>query len=122
VTDLGASFGNTGNSLTRSKSAPQQYADSKFVDKTTPTHVDFVLHSRPFFLTAINVPNYQMRTKMEAITKDVPRADARWLGRRLALLSARQIRDGFRAGGYTPGEVTIYTQAIRKRIAALNAL
>lgn len=122
VTDLGASFGNTGNSLTRSKSAPQEYADSKFVEKATSTSVDFALHSRPFFLTAVDVPNYQMRTRLEAIARNIPRADARWLGRRLSLLSERQVGDGFRAGGYTPDEVAVYTQALRTRIAALNAL
>lgn len=122
VTDLGASFGNTGNSLTRSKSAPQEYADSTFVEKTTPASVDFVLHSRPLFLSAINVPNYQMRTRIEAITRLIPRADAKWLGRRLSLLSDAQIGDGFRAGGYTPDEVAIYARAVRQRIAQLIAL
>ena len=122
VTDLGASFGNTGNSLTRSKSAPQEYADSKFVERATPADVDFVLHSRPFFLTAIDVPNYQMRTRIEAVTKKIPRADAKWLGRRLALLSDKQIGDAFRAGGYTPHETDVYRQAVRKRIAELKAL
>jgi hypothetical protein len=122
VTDLGASFGNTGNSITRSKSAPQEYADSKFVDKATSAYVDFVMHSRPFFLGAFDVPNYQMRTRIEAITKKVPRADAKWLGRRLALLSDKQIGDGFRAGGYKADEIAVYTQAVRKRIAELNAL
>jgi hypothetical protein len=122
VTDLGASFGNTGNTLTRSKSAPQEYADSKFVEKTTSATVDFVLHSRPFFLTAIDVPNYQMRTRIEAITKLIPRADAKWLGRRLSMLSDAQIGDGFRAGGYTSAEVAIYARAVRQRIAQLNAL
>ena len=122
VTDLGASFGHTGNSLTRSKSEPQEYADSKFVEKTTSASVDFVLHSRPFFLTAVAVPNYQMRTRIEAITKAIPRADAKWLGRRLSLLSDAQIGDGFRAGGYTADEVLVYMQAFRRRLAALSAL
>jgi hypothetical protein len=122
VSDLGASFGTTGNSITRSKSAPQEYADSKFVDKATSAYVDFALHSRPFFLTALDVPNYEMRTRIEAITRKIPRADAKWLGRRLALLSNAQIADGFRAGGYTADEVMVYTQAVRKRIVALNAL
>ena len=88
----------------------------------TEGSVDLVLHSRPFFLTALAVPNYQMRTRIEAITRNIPRADARWLGRRLALLSDRQIGDGFRAAGYTAGEVALFTQALRKRIAALTAL
>jgi hypothetical protein len=112
VTDLGASFGNTGNSLTRSKSAPREYADSKFVENASSDLIDFVLHSRPFFLSAVNVPNYQTRTRMEA----------KWLGNRLAMLSDKQIRDCFRAAGYAPPEIGVYTQAVRKRIAALNAL
>ena len=122
VTDVGAAFGNTGNSLTRSKSVPKDYADSPFVEKMTPDFVDFVLHSRPFFLSVINVANYRDRTRMEQITKNIPRADARWLGHRLSMLSAAQIRDGFRAAGYTRQEVETYTHAMRKRIAELEAL
>jgi hypothetical protein len=122
VSDLGASFGNTGNSLTRSKSEPQEYADSKFVEHSASGSVDFVMHSRPFFLGALDIPNYEMRTRIEAITKKIPRADAKWLGQRLALLSDRQIADGFRAGGYAPADVIVYTQALLKRIAALNTL
>jgi hypothetical protein len=122
VSDLGASFGNTGNSFTRSKSAPQEYADSKFIDKATSGLIDFVLHSRPFFLLAVNVPNYQARTKMEAITRGIPRADAKWLGHRLSMLSGQQISDCFRAAGYPSDEIGIYAEAVRQRIAELNAL
>jgi hypothetical protein len=122
VADVGATFGNTGNSITRSKSQPTQYADSTFIQNQTSDFVDFVLHSRPFFLSAVNVPNYRDRTRMEQVTKHIPRADARWLGHRLSQLSAQQIRDGFRAGGYTREEVETYTQAMRGRIAELGAL
>jgi hypothetical protein len=122
VTDVGAAFGNTGNSLTRSKSVPKDYADSPFVEKMTPDFIDFVLHSRPFFVSAINIPNYRDRTRMEQVTKHIPRADAKWLGQRLSLLSEEQIRDGFRAAGYTHEDIEMYTQAMRKRIAELDAL
>ncbi len=108
--------------LTRSKSVPEDYAESTFVEKTTPGFVDFVLHSRPFFLSAVNVPNYRDRTRMEQVTKHIPRADAEWLGRRLSRLSGEQIRDAFRAGGYTKEEVELYTRSMRKRIAELSAL
>jgi hypothetical protein len=81
-----------------------------------------VLHSRPFFLSAINVPNYRDRTRMEEVTKHIPRADARWLGHRLSMLSTKQIRDGFRAGGYTHEEIEVFTQVMRKRIAQLRAM
>ena len=122
VSDMGATLGNTGNSFTRSKSVPKDYAASAFIGATTPGFVDFVLHSRPFLLSVFNVPNYRARTRMEAVTQHIPRSDARWLGARLAQLSEAQIRDGFRAGGYTPDDIEIYTQAMRKRIAALGAL
>jgi len=122
ISDAGASFGRTGKAGTRSKGDPRDYAGSKFIAKVHPTSVDLVLHSRPFFLSAIAVTNYLERSKMEQITKDVPRADARWLGQRLSKLTDRQIRDGFRAAGFGPGDVDILAKAIRKRIAALKAL
>lgn len=122
VVDLGATLGNTGNSFTRSKGSPKGYAGSKFIDKATPGFVDFVLHSRPFFLTVIDVSNYRERLRMEQIPKHIPRADARWLGQRLSMLTEEQIRDCFRAADYAPEEIEIYAQTVRKRIAQLNAL
>ena len=122
VSDLGASLGNTGNNFTRSKSSPKDYARSKFIKKSNAEFVDFVMHSRPFFLAVFNFPNYRARTRMEKITKHIPRDDAKWLGQRLSQLSEEQVRDCFRAAGYTPEEIAIYTQAVRKRIAELNAL
>jgi hypothetical protein len=122
VSDVGATFGSTGNSFTRSKSVPKDYAAAKSIEKTTPDFIDFVMHSRPFALSAINVANYRDRTRMEQITKHIPRAAATWLGHRLGKLSEEQIRDGFRAAGYEPDEVEVYTEAVRKRIADLQAL
>jgi hypothetical protein len=122
VSDVGATFGKTGNSFTRSKSVLKDYAGSKFIGNATPQYVDFVMHSRPFFLTAFDVPNYRKRTRMEKVARHVPRADAKWLGERLSQLSEEQIRDCFRAAGYGPEEVEGYTKAVQKRIAELNAL
>jgi hypothetical protein len=122
VSDVGATFGKTGNSLGRSKSDLKEYEDSKFIEKDTPAEVDFTLHSRPFVLTAVNVPNYEKRTKMENVTKHIPPADAKWLGQLLGQLSKEQIRDCFRAAGYSPDEIEGYSQEVEKRIAALNAL
>jgi hypothetical protein len=122
VKDVGATFGSTGNSFTRSKGVLKDYANAKFVDGTTAESVDFVMHSRSFFLGAIAVNNYRDRARMEQFTKHIPRADARWLGQRLAQLSDEQLRDAFRAGGYTTSEVHAYANAVRKRIAELNAL
>ena len=122
ITDLGATFGKTGNSFARSKSVLKDYANSKFVEKATPEFVDFVMESRPFAAAAIHVSYYKKLTRMESITEHIPRADAKWLGQILAQLSEEQIRDCFRAAGYTPEEVEGYTKAVQKRIAELNAL
>lgn len=122
ASDVGASFGKTGNSISRSKSDIKGYEKSKFIEKTTATEVDFVLHSRPFILSAVNLPNYVGRTRMENIVKHIPREDAKWLGGILGRLSDNQIRDCFRAGGYTNDEVEEYTRDVQNRIAELNAL
>ncbi len=122
VSDVGATFGKTGDPLHRSKSVLKDYEDSKFIDKVTNDFVDFVMHSRPPLLAAINIPNYEKRTHMQDVTKHIPRADAKWSGERLSQLSEEQIRDAFRAGGYTQEEVEGYSAVIQNRIAALNAL
>ena len=92
VADLGASFGRTGNFFCRSKGVMKDYEETKFVEKVTPDHVDFVMHSRPFFLTIFDFPNYRFRTRMESVAKNIPIADARWLGNRLGQFSPAQIR------------------------------
>jgi hypothetical protein len=122
VSDVGATFGKTGNPLHRSKSVLKDFEDSKFIDKVTPDFVEFVMHSRPPLLAAVNIPNYEKRTRMQDVTKHIPRADAKWLGQRLSQLTEVQIRDCFRAGGYTQEEVEGYSAVIQNRIAALNAL
>jgi hypothetical protein len=122
VTDVGATFGKTGNPFGRSKSVAKDYASAKFIAKSNSETVDLVMHSRPFFLSVFDYPNYRTRTRIEEITKHIPLADARSVGQRLALLSANQIRDSFRASGYTSEQVETYTKAVQKRIAELIAL
>lgn len=122
VSDAGATFGKTGDKGTRTKGVPRDYARSTFIARDTPEFVDFVLDSRPIFLSVFAVSNYRERTKMEQITRHIPRADAKWLGQRLSKLTDRQIRDGFRAAGYGPADVETLTTTIRERIAALEAL
>ena len=122
VSDVGASFGKTGNSISRSKGDVKGYERSKFIGKETATEVDFEMHSRPFVLTAVNVPNYRTRSKMEEITKHIPRQDAKWIGQLLGQLSEEQIRDCFRSAGYTAEEVDDYTAEVQSRIAELKSL
>lgn len=122
VTDLGATFGETGNPLTRSKSNPQDYGKSEFIQKVTADHVDFFLSSRPFFLTAIDIPNYNKRTRMQDVVKNIPIADAIWLGKLLQPLSDDQIRDVFRAAGYNDKDVEDNATVVKQRITDLTRL
>ena len=122
VSDLGASLGDTGNNFARSRSVMEDYAETKFIEKVTPEYVDFVMHSRPFFLTIFNVPYYRSRTRMESIAKNIPIADARWVGNRLGQFSPEQISDCFRAADFSPTEVDGYTRVVMQRIEALKKL
>jgi hypothetical protein len=122
VSDLGATFGRTGNPLVRSKDNLRDYRRTNFVQHTKSEYVDFFLSSRPFSLTVVDVPNYVTRTKMQAVVKHIPRTDAKWLGQLLGQLSAEQIRDCFRAAGYSPEEVEGFATVVQARIADLNQL
>ena len=122
VSDVDASFAKTGNYFTRSKGELEDYRQSKFIQNATPEYVDFILSSRPFILSAVDVPNYVTRTKMQDVGKRVPRADAKWIGGLLGQLSTQQISDAFRASGFSPEEVDGYTKVVQQRIAELNKL
>jgi hypothetical protein len=122
ISDLGATFGRTGNPLVRSKNNLRDYRRTKFIQKVKSEEVNFFLSSRPFFPTAIDVPNYVTRTKMQGVAKHIPRTHAKWLGQLLGQLSAEQIRDCFRAAGYSPAEVEGFAKVVQGRIKDLNRL
>jgi len=122
VADLGATFGETGNTITRSKSNPEDYSKSPFIQNVKNDRVDFHLSSRPFFLTAIDVPNYNKRTRMQDVVKNIPMADAKWLGKLLEPLSDDQLRDVFRASGYNEKDVEENATVVKQRIRDLNRL
>ena len=122
ITDLGATFGRTGNIITRSKSVAKEYAETKFISKVSATHIDFVMQSRPILPFVFHLSAYRERTRMQDIVKGIPIADARWIGDRLGRLSAEQIRDAFRASGFSPGDIEVYTQVVVARIRALQDL
>ena len=122
ISDLGATFGQTGNTLVRSKNNLQDYRGTEFIQDVKLENVDFFLSSRPFLPTAIHVPYYVTRTNMQDIVKDIPRRDAKWLGQLLGQLSVEQLRDGFRAAGYAPEEAEGFATVVQGRIAELNKL
>lgn len=59
---------------------------------------------------------------MRWIGKNIPRADAKWIGSLLSQLTSEQIADAFRAAGYSQAEINAYTQAVISRIQELNDL
>lgn len=122
ISDLGATFGRTGNTMSRSKGDLKDYQESKFMKKAGPEHVSFSFHSRPLFFMIFHVPYYVERTKMQGIVKHIPREHAKWMGQQLARLSPEQLRDCFRAAGFSPAEVEGYAVAVQGRIAELNRL
>jgi hypothetical protein len=124
VSDLGASFGTTGYTLLtdQSRGNIEAYKHSKFISNMTPDYVDFGTPSRPPLLETFNLPVFVQRIDLRWIGRRVPRADARWMGQVLGQLSPEQIRDAFRAAGYSSKEVNEFASVVQGRIAELNAL
>lgn len=56
------------------------------------------------------------------IGKHIPVSDARCVAGLLAQLSPEQIRDAFRAAGYSPEQVKGFADMVTARIAELNKL
>jgi hypothetical protein len=124
VSDLGASFGTIGLSWTRrgSKSNLNAYSHSNLIRHQTPEYVDFYVPSRPALIRFPSPYELGLRLGLRWIALGVPRGDARWMGELLAHLSPQQIRDAFRAAGYSPDEVEGFSTVVEKRIAELRAL
>jgi hypothetical protein len=122
VSDLGASFGTTGNAGAAGKGNLQAYTHSQFITRVTPEYVNFKTPSRPALTHLADPPAYIRRVRLESIGKHVPLNDARWVGQMLARLSPGQIEAAFRAAGFGPDDVTAFAGVVETRIAALNKL
>jgi hypothetical protein len=124
VSDLGATFGTTGVLLIKkiAKGNAHSYQHSKFITKTTPEYVDFATPSLPSLPYVFNPFQYTRRARLRWIGRHVSRSDAKWIGGLLAQLSEGQIQDAFRAAGYPPNDLAVFTRVVRDRIAKLNAL
>ena len=105
VSDLGATFGKTGNFVTHNRNVPSDYVKTKFVLGVEGGFVRFDYHG-----------------KNAGLLKDITAEQARWIGGLLARLSERQIKDAFRAGGYSPEEIELLAGAVRARIEELTRL
>lgn len=124
VSDVGATFGTSGRvrNSTIAKGNLNSYERSKFIRKLTGNYVDFYVPSRESWVLIVDPKEYVERLRLRWIGRHIPRADARWMGQLLANLSQDQIRDAFRAAGYTQVDVDAFTRIIEDRITALNDL
>jgi hypothetical protein len=124
VSDLGASFGTAGPTRPheRSKGNVSSYRHSKFIRKVSRDDVDFQVPARPALVYLVNPREFLSRLRLQWIGKHIPRTDAKWIGQLLGRLSHDQIRDAFRAAGYSPNEVEAFARMVENRIAELNEL
>ncbi len=124
VSDLGAAFGTTGalHSHEASKGNLQAYSSSRFITGAGAAKVDFAAPSRPGIVFLVKPWEYFSRLGLEWIGRDIPRADARWIGQVLGRLSDGQIRDAFRAAGYSPEAIDGFAKVVESRIADLKRL
>jgi hypothetical protein len=124
VSDLGASFGTAGRSwpMKKAKGNLRSYENSRFITRTDEEYVDFGTPATPSPADLIDLPDFINRLHMRWIGRRISRAHARWMGDLLAQLSPEQIRDAFRAAGYSPQEVEAFAQIVEQRIAELEQL
>jgi hypothetical protein len=123
VKDLGLSFGSTGlERTTHSNGDLEAYRKTSFITHLTPDTVTFATPRRPDWIVLANAPEFFKRLKLLWIGKNIPRADARWVGSVLSQIPPDSIRDAFRAAGYGPDDVEGFTTVIESRIHQLNNL
>ena len=110
ISDLGATFGKTGRlpffwRITRSRNKPSDYAKAGFIDKVKGNRVAF-----------------RYGGKNRGLFKNISVEDAKWIGGLLSRLSDRQIADAFRAANYSPAEIRLMADSVRRRIDELTGL
>ncbi len=110
ISDLGATFGKSGKTpilwrITRSRNAPEKYAEAEFVDEVENNRVSF-----------------HYGGKRSSLFEDITVDQAKWIGNLLSQLSNQQIRDAFLAANYSPSEVGLLANEFRGRIYELIRL
>jgi hypothetical protein len=124
VTDLGSTFGPGKLTwpLAKSRGNLGAYRHARFITGVTPDYVDFQAPGRASFFFLFTPREYMHKLQLRWIGRRIPRADARWLGQLLAQLSPDQIRDAFRAAGYSAPEVEGFAKVLASRISQLEEL
>jgi hypothetical protein len=110
VSDLGVSFGRTGNNglpvfwrVGRSRNVPPEYAESDFVKGLEKGEIKFAFNG-----------------KNMGELNDITVADGRWLADLMMQLSDKQIEDAFRAANYSDADIKLLAQSVKRRIRALD--
>lgn len=128
ISDVGASFGTNGIgfSKARSKGNVDSFKNSGFVEKLTDTTVSFSTPKRPTGVllasAGTTAMSYKMRSGLDWIGDNIPRADARWMGSLLGQLTHQQLVDAFRAADFPADAVNGYVAVVEGRIAELKKL
>jgi hypothetical protein len=122
--DLGAAFGETGQVIPpATKSWLWGYEHTKFIKKSTPDTVSFVMRTRALFIFRPFAPKLLTTyANVEHVAEDIPISDAMWMGSQLAKLTPEQVKDAFRTAGYPPDKVDGFARAFESRVAQLNNL
>jgi hypothetical protein len=112
VSDLGRTFGRLGNNnfpliyrMGRRTGSPGHYTETDFIDKVDEGEVKLAYKGKNRALFD------------EGFTVE----DAAWLADRFQSLSDKQIADAFRAANYSPDEIDVFVEAVRRRINELES-
>lgn len=127
VSDLGASLGSgAGPSITRlparGKGHLQAYRGSTFIKSTAAEETNFGAPKGPAALDVIAFPIFLRRQDRRWVGKEIPVQHARWIGEILGRLSPAQLRDAFKASGFSAEECDGFATVVEERIAALRKL
>lgn len=125
VTDVGTAFGSPGKRYTsaESKGNLKLFRKGRLISKVEGDYVDLNFPAMPpLLLHVFEARFYFQQRDTKWIGRHIPRADARWIGSLLAQLSSNQIRDAFRAAGYSPDLADGFTTVLISRIQELNRL
>jgi hypothetical protein len=124
IGDLGSSFGSPKLTwpMRKARGNLEVYRRSKFIEKAMPNYVDFQAPAGASLFFLGTPREYFNKRRTRWIGRHIPRTDVRWIGQILAELKADQIRDAFRAAGYTAPEVESFASTVENRIRALNEL
>lgn len=108
ISDLGATLGKSSGTplfwrMARSRNAPVDFANARFIDGVRNGHLHFHYNG-----------------KKNLLFQDTPVGDVRWISGWLSRLSDQQIQDAFRAANYSRQQVRILTGTMLQRIHDLS--